>query len=276
MPELFDRIVIRYDGLDAKDHEIDLALLGESLKGGARLLAVAGHLALTGTYVTRTPAMSIRVLASAPEAKCLEIATSLVSAVPMLPLLSRAGRELAKKAVEAIVNYMLAKLSGKPNEAAKAMEIAMAAIAANKEVTLKSLDTVALIITKAAEDQRPAARAFAAPVGVSVATAVIGAQEVACVIDEAARDEIEREEPIVIGPVREFTVMITELDVKTGACKVVLKGDDSGERYSGEITDPVVRNPRSPYSTALDSQRWIKITAKPHVSDGELKKTDHL
>ncbi len=35
--------LIRYDGLDAERHQIELLLLGESLEGVARILGVTGH-----------------------------------------------------------------------------------------------------------------------------------------------------------------------------------------------------------------------------------------
>lgn len=271
MPELFDPILIRYDGLDAENHEIDLALLGESLKGGSRLLGIAAHLVLKGEYVSRSPAMSVKVLASIPQAKCFEIPVHLLYSIPILPLLSQTGRDLAKKAIESIVNFMLAKMSGKTSEAQAAMDVAMAAIEANKDVTLASLDFARQAIERAADDQRPAARSFAAPVGPSVRSAMIGDRKTAFLVNEEARDIIDRPDPVEIGPAQSFTVSISELDIKTGACKVALHGDNS-DRYVSEITDPVVQNPHNPYSAALDLQSWVKVIAKPHLRDGKITK----
>jgi hypothetical protein len=216
--------------------------------------------------------LAVRVLASPAEARCFQISAHLASVLPVLPLLSDTAREAAKKSVEAIVNYMLARLSKNPSEAQRALDLAMAAIASNKEVTLKSLDLAKAAIDKAAEDQRPAARAFAAPIGRSVSTATIGEQSNAFIVDEKAREAIEDVEPTEIGPAQPYTVSLSELDVATGACKLTIFGDDSDERYPGTITDPVVQNPRSPYSAALDSQGWLKVIAKPHLREGQLEK----
>ncbi|MDE2166180.1 MAG: hypothetical protein KGJ66_07570 [Alphaproteobacteria bacterium] len=272
MDELLEPIIIRYDGIDAEHHEIDLALLGESLKGGARLLAVAANIAFTGEYLNRTPSMKIRVLAESTHARCFTITVGFAGTVPLLPLLTARGRKLATDATKAIVNYMLAKLSAKPSEAAKAMDLVRDAIQANKEVTMKSLEVAERAVEKAGAEQRPAAKSFVAPVGSTVSTAFIGEREKAVIIDVEARREIDREEPVEIEPSRTVTVLITELDVKTGACKVQIHGDDSDERYAGIITDPVVQNPKSPYSAALDSQGWLKVVAKAHVANGEIQR----
>lgn len=272
MSELFDPILIRYDGLDAEKHEIDLALLGESLKGGSRLLGIAGHLVLKGEYVSRAPAQAVKVLASTPQAKCYELPVILVAGIPVLPLLSQTGREMGKKAIEAVVNYMLAKFSGKPSEAKQAMDIALTAIEANREVTLASMELVRQAIERASDDQRPAVRAFAAPVGESVRSAIIGERATAVMIDQAARIIIDHNEPVEIGPAQTITVSISELDIKTGTCKIAMHGDNPSERYIGDITDPDVQNPRNPYSAALDSQGWIRVVAKPHLRDGKIAK----
>ncbi|HEX4113170.1 MAG TPA: hypothetical protein VH020_11595 [Stellaceae bacterium] len=272
MTEFTPPIVIRYDGLDAAKHKIDLALLGDSLKGGARLLAVAGHLALTGEYVSKLPAMSVRVLASPPRGACYEIHALIVASTPLLPYLTPAAQSLLKKAIEGTVSFMLARLSNKPTEAATAMDLAMAAIASNHEVTLKNIDLAKLAIEKAADNQRPAAQAFAIPVGTSVATALIGEPDSAFIVDSAARAQIDQTEPVEIGDTQTYTVRLSELDVQTGSCKVAIHGDDTEARYDGLIADPVVKNPHSAYSAALDSQTWIKVMAKPHVREGQLRK----
>ena len=86
--------------------------------------------------------MAVRVLASTPEAQCFQLSAHLATVIPALPLLSDAGRTLAKKSIEDIVNYIIAKASNKPKEADKALDVAMAAINSNHDVTMKALDLV--------------------------------------------------------------------------------------------------------------------------------------
>ena len=265
-------IFIRYDGLDATGERIDLALLGLSLQGAARMIAVAGHIVSTGVYVSRAPAIQVRVLAGTPRDGCYEVPVYLSGLIPTLPFFDAVQREATKHAVEAVVNYFLARLGGNHQDRDAAIELATKAIEANRDVNLKAMDTVVAALTNAANDQRPAARNFAAPVGESTETAKIGRQPGGFVVDRSAKDRIEYISEIEIGPSQTFTVRLSELDVVTGNCKVQFQGEGMEARRSAHIADPIVNNPRSPYSTALDSQNWIRVVAKPHIKDGDIER----
>jgi hypothetical protein len=264
-------IIIRYDGIDAAGHQIDLALLGTSLQGASRLIGVAAHISLTGVYVSRSPALAVRVLAGQSHDGCYEVPVWLTGMIPILPLLSDQGRQLGKQALEAIVNYILTKQGGSSKAAEMALDTAQQAIAANRDVTLEALQ-VAKAVVQAGDDQRPASRQFASPVGATVSTATLGDPERAFVVDQNAKAQIEQRPSVDIGPSQQFRVKVSELDIVTGSCKVEIHGDDSGLRIDGDIVDPVVNDPHSPYSAALDAQDWIAVTAKPHIKDGEISK----
>ncbi len=62
----FDPIVLRYEGLEASRHLIDLRQVGISIQGAAQILGSAGHVVVTGQYAKRAHALSVRVLASTP------------------------------------------------------------------------------------------------------------------------------------------------------------------------------------------------------------------
>ncbi len=64
---------VRYDGNDAEKHAIGAAELSESLAGFNRILATAGHFAVTGEFVKKAPAQNVRVFVTAPEAKCFNV-----------------------------------------------------------------------------------------------------------------------------------------------------------------------------------------------------------
>jgi hypothetical protein len=100
----------------------------------------------------------------------------------------------------------------------------------------------------------------------------LGDPERAFVVDQNAKAQIEQRPSVDIGPSQQFRVKVSELDIVTGSCKVEIHGDDSGLRIDGDIVDPVVNDPHSPYSAALDAQDWIAVTAKPHIKDGEISK----
>jgi hypothetical protein len=53
---------------------------------------------------------------------------------------------------------------------------------------------------------------------------------------------------------------------------VALRDETPSSRLDCDIADPVVKNPHSAYSEALDSQAWIKVMAKPHIIDSDVVK----
>ena len=112
----------------------------------------------------------------------------------------------------------------------------------------------------------------AAPVGQSAAQVVIGNPERAFVVDAAAKELIDYEPPAEILDTRPFTIKLTELDIKTGTGKAEVQGQEPDTRYQCSIVDPVVHDPQSPYSNAFNEQRWLAVSAKPHMRSGELHK----
>jgi hypothetical protein len=111
-------VIIRYDGLDADGHVIDLGLLGQSIQGASRLLGSAGSIVMTGQFAKQTQALSVRVLAGQPQAHCWEIpaiitTVILPAAAPMLPAIKDAATAAATRAVTGIVNYAISKQRSK-------------------------------------------------------------------------------------------------------------------------------------------------------------------
>lgn len=273
---MFTPIRIRYNGIDASYHQIDLNLLGQSLQGASRLIAVAGHIAVSGEYVSRLPAMSIRVLAQPPQAHCFDLQANIQWATSVLPMFV----PITGKVVENIVSFFLKKFGAPPSDSSKALDVALASIAAqqaavdaNKVVATQAIDAMKTALLAAANDQRPAARNFASPVGTSVSTAMIGETDEAFVVDEAARKLIDLRPKATISPTRSFTVFISELDTQTGHGKVAIQGVEDDKRFSCTIVDPIVFEASSPYSTALDKQTWLKVNAKAHLDGaGEIER----
>jgi hypothetical protein len=169
------------------------------------------------------------------------------------------------------VNFILTKLAGKESEAKMAMETAQQAIQSNTAVTLRAMDLMESL-ARAGEDQLPAARNYASPIGPSAKSATIGEPKTAFVIDQSARDRLDERPGTTFGPTQTYIVQISELDVVGGSCKVALRDETPSSRLDCDIADPVVKNPHSAYSEALDSQAWIKVMAKPHIIDSDVVK----
>lgn len=272
-------INIRYEGLDADSHQIDLHLLGASLQSAGRLLAVAGHLAVHGQYVKRVPSLDVRVRAGIPQHGCYEVPVHLLSTTTLLPLLSAEARELVRKAIVAITSIIFAENAGDQKEAAKQMEHLVEINRQNAEALARSMGTVDRAVdvvrevSLAALGERRACQGFAQPIGPSVHAAMIGSRREALVVDEHVRRQFEAKDlEEVDRHAKRYTVQLSGLDVETGACKLLLHGSERQDRIEGKIADPVVSEARNPYSSALDSQEWIEVQAKAHRRSGEIYK----
>jgi hypothetical protein len=274
--ERFEPIKIRYDGLDAENHQIDLVTLGRSLEGAGQLIAVAAHYVLTGQYVKKAPALAVRVLAQEPEAKCYEIvahitalAATLSTAMPPLPF----WKELGTPAVEHVVNFILAKFSGRKTDMEKFMNLLETMLQENGQTTRAALDANVRVVELMANAQRPAARRFVAPIGESCAIAAIGSSERALPVDKAVKDAILAPAPSVISDATISLVLISELDMETGGCKVRFQqGEESDTRIPCEITDPIVKLAKNPYATAMKEVTWLNVRYKAQIKDGDIEK----
>jgi hypothetical protein len=163
------RIVLRYEGLDADRHSIDLGQLGQSIQGAAKLIGSAGHIAVTGDYAKQQQALTVRVLAGPAEANCYEfvaiITTISPAIIPTLPTIKEAATSAIKRAVTGIVNYTLAKIGGRKSEAEHAKDVAIKALEEMGHTSRTAIESMERVVL----GQRPAARSFVSPVGQSCA-----------------------------------------------------------------------------------------------------------
>ncbi len=116
----FDPVILRYEGLEASRHRVDLGQIGVSLEGAAQLIGSASTAVMTGQYARRAPALSVRVYAGIPRDGCWELPAIIVPIAPigaaMFPHVVEIGKRAATKAVTSAVNFVLARISGKPND----------------------------------------------------------------------------------------------------------------------------------------------------------------
>lgn len=268
-------VVIRYDGLDAAEHVIDLGLLGQSIQGASRLLGSAGSIVITGQFAKQTQSLSVRVLAGQPRAHCWEIpaiitTVILPAAAPMLPAIKEAATAAATKAVTGIVNYAISRMGGRNKEAEMARDIAIKALEEMGHTSRTAVEAMERVVSA----QRPAIKMFVAPIGESCSVARIGEPVYGALsVDTSIREVIDAPEDVEIGPMSDYEILISEFDFKNRSCKFSLRDQGKpSDRLTGEITDPVAQVPKNPYSNALDNQRWIWVRAKPQMKNGELEK----
>ena len=250
-------VPIRYDGGDADAHSIELSVLGESMQGMARVLAVTGNFVVTGEYVKQYQAMDVRVLVKEPEANCYTI-VALVQSVVQHPLFVGT----ASAAVGSIVTWLFARASGNKEEM-KALKDALDKVL---DLQGKSQDNLHATLEKMADALKPAIRQAVAPVGKSVGTMTVAGRYV---IDEAAAAAIRAPGETEVGSDRSWELVITELDTENKTGKIRLS-DDDGRRIKVRITDPLADLTPSPYAMAMANVTTITVRGKPVFRDGDI------
>ncbi len=250
-------VPIRYDGGDAEEHSIELNVLGESMQGMARVLAVTGNFVVTGEYVKQYQAMDVKVLVKEPVANCYTI-VALIKSVAQHPLFAGS----ASAAVGSIVTWLFARASGNKEEM-KALKDTLDKVL---DLQGKSQEQLHATLDKMADALRPAIRQAVAPVGRSVGTMTVAGRYV---IDEAAAEAIRAPGETEVGADRSWDLVITELDTETKTGKIRLT-DDDGKRIKVRITDPLADIIPSPYATAMANATQITVRGKPVLRDGDI------
>ena len=269
----FDPVILRYDGLDAENHLVDLAQVAISLQGAAQLIGSASSAIMTGQYAKRSPALSVRVYAGIPRDGCWQLPAIIMPVAPvvaaMFPPIVEVGKRAATKAVTAAVNYVVAKVTGQSSDVKRTLDSLDRAVAELGQTARHGYDA----LERMAAQQRPAARNLVVPIGQSCNVIYLGSKDDGAIpIDGAAKAAIDAPDPVEISDTAPYEIFISELDHKNRTCKFSLRDDDAEHRINGEITDPVIQAARNPYLEAFAAQRWITVLGKAQIKDGEMEK----
>lgn len=256
-------IPIRYDGLDAASHQIELNGLGESLQGMARVLAVTGNLIVTGRYVKQYQAQDVRVLVREPEANCFTVHAMLQFAQQQQMFAGAGGPILG-----ALLAWLFGRAANRRDEmkALKdSLDKAIAALASNNQQMAGALSTA---VDRMADGLRPAIRQAVQPIGTTCNKMTIGG---AVVVDEASAAAIRSDAGDEVGEEKTWRIRITEIDLESQSAKVRLADDpDQEHRIKARITDPAFAISPNPYASALVSQTEISVRAKATLRDGDV------
>lgn len=266
----FEPIILRYEGLEAADHRIDLAQLGHSLQGAAQLLGTAASIVATGEYAKRASSMPVRILAGVPRNGSWEIPALILSAMPDISqqtLFVEAGKQLATAATTKIVNFVISRFKPMPSDTALALLTVEKAMAEVGQTSRHAIDAV----VRMSEQQRAPIRELVFPVGLSCETLMVGSVANGAIpIDRSLRAAIDAPDEIHIQPARDHEIMISEMDRVNRSCKFAFRGEeDSDRRVTGDITDPIIQMPSDPYSAAFSEQRWLTVVGKLQTKAGE-------
>jgi len=262
-------ILIRYDGLDADAHRVEIGDLATSLKGFSRILTVAATFAVNQRLVERSKARPVRVLVGPPRDGCVVVEAALT----WLDQHQFIGGTVSGLTVS-LVGYIFNRAAGQKEEMrhlATALETAIRELGHRDDTVVRGLlDTV----NRMADILKPAARQAVVPVGRSAGTITVGEQGATSpgiVIDQATRDAIDATNPPQIGTEVDIAFMFTEMNHDSRTCRVSVIPDD-GTRTPAEITDPEFLLPNNPYAGAFAAKTSLVVRAKPTLRDEQVER----
>jgi len=268
MDEIIEPIPLRYDGMDAEDHEIELGALGESLQGASRIISVVSNFVVTGEYRFNYQSQDIRVVTKEPKAKCFELLL-FIKAVSQHPMFGGFAGSL----VAAIVAYVVAKKSKEPSEAEKRLLNLEERLIEHGMQDREILRGMLGVIEKMADDLHPSLKQTVAPIEVTCETIQIGRTEYEpLIITPERKRKIIEEGEITIDDEREYSVYITELDKENATCKVRFSQLGEKSRISATVADPTIKVTNDPYTLAMASGSQVQVTGRLEYQDDELKR----
>jgi hypothetical protein len=268
----YETLPITYNGGDADRHEINLGELSRSLQGVSKILSTVSNFVITGRYSSNVNVHEIKIMASEPKAKCYQLWVDIQS-IASHPMFSG----FAGSAITIIVNYIIARNSGKKEEMkalSSALEKAIQELGKRDESTFEKLIST---IDKMSDGLNSALRQAIEPVGNSCATLEIGeAKYNPKVIDQETKDRILCDDTELTEE-QETLLKITELDLENKTCKVRIC-DKTGNpipdsmRVKAIITDPSLCLADNPYAHSLIAGKAVRAKHKTEIKNGEIKK----
>lgn len=264
---------IRYEGLDAEDHKIDMAALAESLDGFSRLYAVIGHFISTGQYAKQMQALNVKAYAQESEAKCFNISA-------VLDFATSAGlfQGVMGAALTAIVAYTIHRSSGNKEEMKHLRDLLEQQLGFSKQVTERMMDT----IDRLADGLRPSVKKAVSPVGETCSRIDLYAEgEKHQTLDQALKDSLASDVDSQITSEKVYAIEISEMDRIKRTCKVHLIGSDTEEvteddgsprRINADITDPAALVEPNVYMEAWYKSTKLNVKAKALLRNGLIVK----
>jgi hypothetical protein len=264
---LGEPIRIRFEGRDADNHELEMSALADSLKGLARIIGVTSNFAATNKYVQHKDALAVRVVARPPESHCFEV-WAWVQWAGQNSLIATIIGGLTVT----LIAYVFKRAAGQREEMRHlkgALDLAIKELGTRDQAVV---DRLLGTIDKMADALKPAARQAIAPLGETADTLTVDdvRHERAVVIGAAEKAAILAEEGVEVGDQRTYHVIITELDMESGSCRVYLTNEPDAP-YQGKITDPAFSAPNNRYVMAMAGKTAIDVKAKPTLKEGTIK-----
>lgn len=269
---------IRFDGLDADNHRLDMRTFGKAIVGFDKLI----NTGLVSLAEYRMPKKGerypLQLHATEPRRGSFELVASLGPSVAgALPLVHEMFYTGAAEIMWRWTSWVLSMTGGREKEAdphfLKLMDLTSEihrgraeSEEANRRFLLQVLDRVG-----------PAARSAVAPVGPSCDSVTVGyggehlLEVHSTPVDLAMADAIRSKEKLEVGDMETMRVRVDGLTHHNRQLKID-HPQEPGKFLSAKVRDPAFEEPDSVYLKALAKKGWLDVEAKPSKrADGRLQ-----
>ena len=268
---IFEPIQIRFDGLDAADHKIDLAQFGKSAEGIAKIMATTAEFVATGNYKKTKRKLDFKVLIGPAKDNCITFET-VMQALNEIPVYKAifigVGINFATDLYRLVFKFLwdLFTSSSNAEQTQEALEKKLET-KYDKETISKLIDTV----HKMADGLLPAAKNATRPIEISCDTIQFGDTQKNYFVKLTAADkQAIRDRDFEFTELEKFRVIISEIDMKNATCMISLQ-DDLKTRFKARIADPQIENANNDFGIATNSKRSVTISAKKKLDKGIIK-----
>lgn len=265
-------IWIRYEGLEADGHVVDLRRLGEAFIGIDRLVH-GGLVALTTGQMPRKGARFVLQLrAKEPIAGSWETEVA-IAAGWMLPVVHEMFYTASGEIAWRFISWVLNMTGGRAREAEMHYGPLAEVLREIHRGRFESDEAQRRFLLDVLDRVQGAAKDAVSPVGRSAATFAFrpgGGDPGETVIDEATAEVIRSGGELVVGEMEEFLVLVDGLIHHNKQLRVAIP-QEPGRYYAADVRDPAFDAPENVYTQAVANRGWLKVRAKPvRKPDGSL------
>lgn len=273
--QYFSPIIIRYDGLDAEKHEINLYEFGKSAQGLSKMISVIADFAVHGHFRERKRKLSCQVSVKEIRANCF----SFTALIDVIDTIDRSPTMFTFTAITASHIFIgtfkyIWSLIGKPRQDIETENREMRALlqeVLKREAGGCSAEQLMADMKRAAPALIPAAKNAVSPIGETCKTIRFGEEGGSYykMLDERDKAAIN-DEDFEVSEEQEYKVLISEFDMKEGSARIS-EQKDLKIRYTAKISDPQAELPNNKYVLAMSGKHIVTVKAKTKIVDGKIK-----
>lgn len=258
------RINIRFDGLDADDHVIDMRLFGEAMIGLERTLATSLNALAVGSVQRRSKLM-LAIKATPPRDGCVQFDAVVELARGVLPILKpaliMAGGQIAKHIIAAVIK----RYGGSRAQSSLEVEKVLDLLRLEKDDRQRERDNLLAVI----EMLRPAAVQMMAPVGRSAEKLTVAAanDDDTSAFDVPMAQALRSRSDLEVSEMQTMRLKVDGVTVHSRTLKVEDPAEP-GRFVTAEVRDPAFTDGENVYTRSVTKE--LEVQAKATYRDGKL------